>query len=154
MSRTPHWHTTLQGRTHQPGPTLACATHSPQVESKSRKTRFLARAGSELSLPSYVPLTQNVNELARLWVFDVDVVTAKAFKPLPEVAPIARKCILGDAALYVPISEAQVREFALQEEQLTRHGADHIYYREAVCPSRGAEQRKLVTAESARSSRL
>ena len=160
-----------------------------QVESKSRKTRFLADASRSLSLAEYVPLTQNVNELARSWVFDVDVVTAKgiirpchstvlaefpccharwivalstlvtcrvvsAFKPLPEVAPIARRCILHDAQMLVPISAAQVREFSLSDEQLSRYGAEHVYYNEVISPSRGAEQRKLVTAQSAKSSRL
>ena len=68
----------------------------------------------------------------------------QAFKPLPEVAPIARRCLLGDATLHVPISEAQVAQFALPEERLARRGR-FLYYREAVAPSHGAAQRKVVT---------
>ena len=124
------------------------------VESKSRKTRFLTKAGSILGLDHYKALTQNVNELSRSWVFDVDFVTAKAFKPLPEVGPIARRCILQEATLMVPISEAQRHDFALSEAQLTRHGVDHLYYTESIQPSHGAEQRKLLTIESAHASRL
>ena len=37
-------------------------------------------------------------------------VTAKAFKPVPEVGPIARRCVLGEATLHIPISEAQAPE--------------------------------------------
>ena len=77
----------------------------------------------------------------------------QAFKPLPEVGPIGRQCILGDAQLLVPISEAQVREFALGEERLARHGK-FLYFSEALTPSRGASQRKVVSQESARTSRL
>jgi len=43
-------------------------------------------------------------------VFDVPAVTAKAFKPVPEVGPIARRCVLGEATLHIPISEAQVAQ--------------------------------------------
>lgn len=123
------------------------------VESKSRKTRFLTHAARRLGLENYTPLTQNVNELSRSWYFDVDVVTAKAFKPLPEVGPIGAKCILGDAQLLVPISEAQVLEFELGEERLARHG-DFLYFSEALSPTRDSSTRKLVTREAARTSRL
>ena len=98
------------------------------VESKSRKTRFLERAAAVLELPLFVPLTSDVNELSRRSYFDVDHVTAKAFKPLPEVGPIGERCILHDARLLVPISEAQVGEFALGEEKLERRGDGFIYY--------------------------
>ena len=124
------------------------------IESKSRKTRFLAHAAKQIGLEQYTPLTQNVFELSRAWYFDVDVVTAKAFKPLPEVGPIGERCILHDARLLVPISEAQVGEFALGEEKLERRGDGFIYYSEAIAPSRGSETRKLVTREAAKSSRL
>lgn len=141
-------------------PSILIACVSPSlptyaVESKSRKTRFLARMARELDLPRYVPLTQNVRELYQSWAFDVDVVTAKAFKPLPEVGPIARRCISGHARLLVPISEAQVREFDLADDQLVRTGGGRfIYFSEAVEPSHGVDQRKLVSPEAARSSRL
>ena len=64
-------------------PSLPIACVNPElpvfaVESKSRKTRFLAHAARKIGLESYTPLTQNVNELSRSWCFDVDVVTAKA----------------------------------------------------------------------------
>ena len=124
------------------------------VESKSRKTRFLAHAGKKLDLQNYVPLTQNVNELARSWCFDVDHVTAKAFKPLPEVEPIMRRCVMGDAQMLVPISEAQVREFALEEHQLERRGDSFLYYSTPITASHGSAQRKLVSVADARSARL
>ena len=117
------------------------------VESKSRKARFLAHAAKQLDLPAYTPLTQNVHELSRSWVFDVDVVTAKAFKPLPEVTPIGRRCILNDARLLVPISESQAKEFELGEDRLARRG-DYLYFSEPLAPSHGASQRKLVSAGS------
>lgn len=123
------------------------------VESKSRKTRFLAHAARELRLSAYTPLTQNVNELSRSWAFDCDVVTAKAFKPLNEVGPIARRCISEHAQLLVPISEAQVREFSLCEEQLSRRGP-LIYYSEAIRASHGMDQRKHVTQEAVRTNNM
>ena len=140
-------------------PSLLIACVHPElpvfaVESKSRKTRFLQHAARQIGLPHYTALTQNVFELSRSWVFDVDVVTAKAFKPLREVAPIGERCILHDARLLVPISAAQVAEFALTEEELARKGDEYIYYSQRLSPSRGASTRKLVTSESARSSRL
>ena len=140
-------------------PSVITACVSPElpvfaVESKSRKTRFLAHCASELGLERYVPLTQNVRELCRSWAFDVDVVTAKAFKPLPEVGPIARRCISRSATLLVPISEAQVAEFSLGEAQLVREAGRFVYYSEAVEPSHGVEQRKMVSLEAARASRL
>jgi 16S rRNA (guanine527-N7)-methyltransferase len=133
-------------------PSLVLACVRPElpvfaVESKSRKTRFLAHAATELGLEAYTPLTQNVNELARSWVFDVDAVTAKAFKPLDEVGPIARKCVAGGARLVVPISEAQVREFGLAEPQLERRG-EFVYFAQPIEPSRDVEQRKLVSLQS------
>lgn len=124
------------------------------VESKSRKTRFLGKAGKALSLDNYCPLTQNVNELARSWCFDVDIVTAKAFKPLPDVGPIGRRCISCDATMLVPISEAQVSEFDLSEEQLERRGEAFIYYREVIGASHGTAQRKLISIDAARDARL
>ena len=125
------------------------------VESKSRKTRFLSHVARKLELGAYTALTQDVNQLSRAWAFDVDVVTAKAFKPLNEVRPIARRAILGDAArLMVPISEAQVREFELAEEELLRVEGGFIYFSEPITPSHGAAQRKIVTPEAARASRL
>jgi 16S rRNA G527 N7-methylase RsmG len=139
-------------------PSLLIACVNPDVpvfavESKSRKTRFLAHAARKLGLVSYTPLTQNVNELSRSWSFEVDFVTAKAFKPLPEVVPIARKCLATDAQLLVPISEAQVSEFSLTADELVREG-DFVYYAEELSPSHGTAQRKLITPDAARQSRL
>ena len=54
----------------------------------------------------------------------------------------------------IPISEAQVREFELGEEQLLRVDGGFIYFSEPITPSHGTAQRKVVTPEAARSSRL
>eukprot|EP00325_Prymnesiales_sp_UTEX-LB-985_P001350 CAMPEP_0174698976 /NCGR_PEP_ID=MMETSP1094-20130205/4407_1 /TAXON_ID=156173 /ORGANISM="Chrysochromulina brevifilum, Strain UTEX LB 985" /LENGTH=257 /DNA_ID=CAMNT_0015896231 /DNA_START=59 /DNA_END=835 /DNA_ORIENTATION=+ len=125
------------------------------VESKSRKTKFLQRVAQTLDLASYVPLTQNVNELSRSWCFDVDIVTAKAFKPLPEVGPIGRRCISSECCrMIIPISEAQVAEFALREDQLERHGDGFLYYSESISASHGTAQRKLISVEAVKSARL
>ena len=134
-------------------PSLLIACVVPEVpvyalESKSRKTRFLSHAASKIGLERYFALTQNVNELSRTWVFDVDVVTAKAFKPLPEVVPIAKRCVRKETRLLVPISEGQVREFELDEGQLAREG-DFLYFSQQVSPSHGSEQRKLATPGTA-----
>lgn len=115
------------------------------VESKSRKTAFLAEAGRTMGLANFLPLTQNVHELARSWTFDVDAVTAKAFKPLVEVGPIASKCVGGDSRLLVPVSEAQALELAIDDDALVRRGPRHLYYSEALQPSRGTAQRKLCS---------
>ena len=141
------------------------------IESKSRKTRFLKQVSRKLELPLYTPLTQNVKacyaysypnpnpnpdhdpnpipnpnpnqECYTYSVFDVPAVTAKAFKPVPEVGPIARRCVLGEATLHIPISEAQVAQYELTEDQLVRQGR-FLYYQEALTASHGAAQRNLV----------
>ena len=127
-------------------PSLLLAAVNPQMhvyalESKSRKTRFLAQAGAELRLPLYTPITANVHEFARVSFVDADFVTAKAFKPLPEVAPIAAACVGRRALLHVPVSEAQVRDISLAESQLLRRGR-FVYYREAVVPARSLVKRR------------
>ena len=115
------------------------------VESKSRKTRFLERAAATLELPLFVPLTSNVNELSRHSYFDVDHVTAKAFKPLGEVAPIAAACVRERALLTVPVSEAQVSDLGLAESALRRRG-QFVYYHESVLASRGTAMRTRIRA--------
>ena len=45
----------------------------------------------------------------------------------PEVGPIARRCVLGEATLHIPISHAQLEQYELGEEQLVRHGR-FLYY--------------------------
>jgi len=95
------------------------------VESKSRKTAFLEKTARSLGLAAFRPITCNVHELSRSWCFDVDIVTAKAFKPLAEVGPIARRCLASrDARLIVPVSASQAAELGLAEEQLVRLGAE------------------------------
>ena len=99
-------------------PSVLIAAVNPElpvyaVESKSRKTRFLERAAAVLELPLFVPLTSDVNELSRRSYFDVDHVTAKAFKPLEQVAPIAAACVRESALLQVPISTQQVSDLGL-----------------------------------------
>ena len=129
-------------------PSVVAASVNPElpvyaVESKSRKTRFLTQVARKLDLPLYTALTQNVHEYCASWVFDVDVVTAKAFKPLPEVVPIARRAVMSGATLHIPISESQVAQYELAEAQLVRQG-EFLYFREQVDASHGAAQRKLV----------
>ena len=140
-----------------PSVIIACVNPSLPVfavESKSRKTRFLRHAAKRLELEQYTALTQDVRQLSRDWAFDVDVVTAKAFKPLPEVKPIGRRCVLSDARLLIPISEAQVREFELGEDELQRYEGGFLYYSEPITPSHGSAQRKVVTKEAAKTSKL
>jgi 16S rRNA G527 N7-methylase RsmG len=156
-SASPHGVLDLGSGSGLPSVLMACVNPDIPVfavESKSRKTRFLTRVGKALALPNYVPLTQNVNELSRSWCFDVDVVTAKAFKPLPEVAPIARRCIQGSARMLIPISDAQVVEFGLVEEQLERQGDNFLYYAEALEASHGTAQRNMASVENTRAARL
>ena len=135
-----------------PSIVLACVMPDRPVfaiESKSRKTRFLKQVSRKLELPLYTPLTQNVKECYAYSVFDVPAVTAKAFKPVPEVGPIARRCVLGEATLHIPISEAQVAQYELTEDQLVRQGR-FLYYQEALTASHGAAQRNLVRPGDAR----
>lgn len=86
------------------------SVHVWAVESKGRKTAFLRAVASDLGLRNLHVLTENLVELTRASAFDVRYVTAKAFKPLPEVLPLAQKAIAARARLLVPISEAQVLE--------------------------------------------
>jgi 16S rRNA G527 N7-methylase RsmG len=127
-----------------PSVLIACVNPEMPVfalESKSRKTRFLEQAGRALSLPLYRTITANVHEFARSTYCDVDFVTAKAFKPLPEVAPIAAECIRASALLHVPVSEAQVREMAIPDSKLLRRG-QFVYYRQQVRAARGTAKRQ------------
>ena len=94
-------------------PSLLIAAVNPTMpvfalESKSRKTRFLCAAAAAVGLPNYLPLTCNAHEWARSAFVDATFVTAKAFKPVHEVVPIARACVRDRALLLVPVSEAQV----------------------------------------------
>ncbi len=115
------------------------------VESKSRKTRFLERAAAVLELPLFVPLTSDVNELSRRSYFDVDHVTAKAFKPLEQVAPIAAACVRESALLQVPISTQQVSDLGLAESSLLRRGR-FVYYHERIVGSRETASRTPICA--------
>jgi len=127
-----------------PSVLIACVNPDIPVyalESKSRKTRFLDQAGRALSLPRYRPITANVHEFARATYCDADFVTAKAFKPLPEVAPIAAACIKASALLHVPVSEAQIREMSIPDTQLLRRG-QFVYYRQRVNAARGTAKRQ------------
>eukprot|EP00316_Scyphosphaera_apsteinii_P012888 CAMPEP_0119314862 /NCGR_PEP_ID=MMETSP1333-20130426/34070_1 /TAXON_ID=418940 /ORGANISM="Scyphosphaera apsteinii, Strain RCC1455" /LENGTH=229 /DNA_ID=CAMNT_0007320061 /DNA_START=154 /DNA_END=843 /DNA_ORIENTATION=+ len=130
-------------------PSVLIACVNPQIpvfaiESKSRKTRFLSQAAQRCQLPYYLPITTNVHEFARHSCCDVDFVTAKAFKPLPEVSPIAALCVRQRALLSVPVSEAQVRDLQLNESKLLRCGK-FIYFQEDVMAARGLSKRKVVT---------
>ena len=78
------------------------------VESKSRKTRFLEHVKAELGLDNYTVVTGDINQVLNT-LKPIDVVTAKAFKPLPDVVKIFRKTKAKQ--LWVPISDAQ-RELA------------------------------------------
>ncbi|KAJ1633839.1 rRNA small subunit methyltransferase G-domain-containing protein [Pavlovales sp. CCMP2436] len=85
------------------------------VESKGRKTAFLRAVAAELQITNLHVLTINIVELSRAQAFDVSYVTAKAFKPLNEVIPLARKAIIARARLLVPVSEPQIAELAGQK---------------------------------------
>jgi 16S rRNA G527 N7-methylase RsmG len=129
-----------------PSVLIACVNPDIPVyalESKSRKTRFLTQAGRALSLPLYRPITANVHEFSRVTYCDADFVTAKAFKPLPEVAPIAAACISASALLHVPVSEAQIREMSIPETKLLRQG-QFVYYRQRVKAERGTAKRQPI----------
>jgi len=131
-------------------PSLLIACVNPEmpvfaIESKSRKTRFLEKTAARLELPHYLPLTTNVHEFARSYYCDVDFVTAKAFKPLPEVPPIAAMCLGERALLQVPVSEAQVGDLDISDDELHRRGR-FIYFRRQVTASRGTSKRKAMLA--------
>ena len=131
-------------------PSVLIAAVNPElpvyaVESKSRKTRFLERAAAVLELPLFVPLTSDVNELSRRSYFDVDHVTAKAFKPLEQVAPIAAACVRESALLQVPISTQQVSDLGLAESSLLRRGR-FVYYHERIVGSRDTASRTPICA--------
>ena len=131
-------------------PSVLIAAVNPElpvyaVESKSRKTRFLERAAAVLELPLFVPLTSDVNELSRRSYFDVDHVTAKAFKPLEQVAPIAAACVRESALLQVPISTQQVSDLGLAESSLLRRGR-FVYYHERIVGSRYTASRTPICA--------
>eukprot|EP00669_Euglena_mutabilis_P012843 TRINITY_DN7533_c0_g1_i1.p1 TRINITY_DN7533_c0_g1~~TRINITY_DN7533_c0_g1_i1.p1 ORF type:complete len:320 (-),score=31.34 TRINITY_DN7533_c0_g1_i1:36-893(-) len=72
------------------------------VESKSRKTRFLAQVQASLGLDRLHVVTADIAELCRRSAFDVRFVTAKAFKKLPEVVAAAEACVAGPSTLVVP----------------------------------------------------
>jgi 16S rRNA G527 N7-methylase RsmG len=122
------------------------------VESKSRKTTFLKAVAAELGLTNLHVLTENIVELSRLRVFDAAYVTAKAFKPLGEVVPLAEKAIMGRARILVPISEAQVVELGSQgvldpASEVERVG-EFIYFARTIEASRAIGSRQVVTGLS------
>ena len=101
-----------------------------------------------MGLTKYTHITCNVREYCRLHCFDVSFVTAKAFKPLAEVVPIAAACVGDNAVLHVPVSESQVQKLGLEEPRLRRVGAGFIYYAERVSASRGTESRHMIGFDS------
>ena len=76
------------------------------VESKSRKTEFLNMQARHL--PNLQVITADINQISRTTAFDVDYVTAKAFKPLEKVIGIASRAIYRKAELLVPVSTNQI----------------------------------------------
>lgn len=147
-------------------PSVCVAISNPSVpvwavESKGRKTAFLKAVASELGLRNLHILTENIVELSRTSAFDVRYVTAKAFKPLPEVLPLAKKAILRQAQLLVPISEAQVAEHGSGAKRLLDPAVDverigeFIYFSrqiEASRPAGAKDKRIVITAPVGRAS--
>lgn len=82
------------------------------IESKGRKTQFLKSVKTELNLSNYSVVQSDVNEWIRMDPAKADVVTAKAFKPIDRVIPIAERLLNRKGKLLVPISSAQAKLIA------------------------------------------
>lgn len=110
------------------------------VESKGRKTAFLKDVAVKLELPNLAVYTANIMELARGSPFAVKYVTAKAFKPLPDVIRIAQRSIEDEATLLVPVSRKQVVDYRdeglLDEEREIIMSADYRYFRRVIAGRR------------------
>jgi 16S rRNA G527 N7-methylase RsmG len=120
------------------------------VESKGRKTAFLKAVALELGLTNLHVLTENLVEFCRGRAFPAKYVTAKAFKPLVEVLPLAAKAIASEAQLLVPLSEAQLGELAAQRvldpaQDVERVGP-YLYFARAISPAKAVGNRQLVGA--------
>lgn len=120
------------------------------LESKGRKASFLEAVGAELGLTNLHVVNANVVELVRARAFDVSVVTAKAFKPLPDVLRLAPRAIADTATLCVPVSEPQAAELAadgvLDAEAELRRVEDFLYFRRELRPALSMAQRTLYDA--------
>ena len=75
------------------------------IESKSRKTRFLTQVAHELDLRNLTVVTQDIAEWAKKNPV-IGTVTAKAFKPLPDLVGYMRRQQLAPRQLLVPASRA------------------------------------------------
>ena len=73
------------------------------VESKSRKTQFLHRVKTLLDLSNLSICTQDIHT----WRGSADIITAKAFKPIPQVLKCAQHIKKAQYG-YIPISQTQV----------------------------------------------
>ena len=114
------------------------------VESKGKKTRMMEGLKEAFGLPQYHILNENVVELCRKWAFDVEFVTAKAFKKLPEVLAIAESCIAHACDLVIPISEAQKAQAQGMGARVVQQGPDYFYFIKPIKPRKKGKAKPPV----------
>lgn len=114
-------------------PAIIIAIIKPQitiwaVESKSRKTTLLTQVKTALNLHNLTIHTQDIHQLIREAKPKPDIITAKAFKPIPDVITLAQK-FPTKPTLIIPISETQAQTLPtkkLKQIPLTTH--TYTYY--------------------------
>lgn len=96
------------------------------VESKSRKTRFLAHVKEQLSLHNLEIIQANIVEYAREAVTKADVVTAKAYASLEKVEQVSRPLRHQKSVIWIPISKLQAQNLNVKKSHVVQR--DDFYY--------------------------
>ncbi|NBV41856.1 16S rRNA (guanine(527)-N(7))-methyltransferase RsmG [bacterium] len=101
-------------------PSLPLAIENPEieitaVESKSRKCRFLNQVKSELNLKNYTVINDDIHHYISTTRPRCDVITAKAFAPLPRLIKTLEMLKYTAATAYIPISENQENTLILTQ---------------------------------------
>jgi 16S rRNA (guanine527-N7)-methyltransferase len=80
------------------------------VESKSRKTRFLAEVKTAIGLHNLTVVTANIAEYIHKEKPTPDVITAKAFAPIDRLLPLLKTLAYTRSTAIIPVSQAQATE--------------------------------------------
>ena len=99
-------------------PSLIIAIMNPNncvtaIESKSRKSKFLAQAAEKLELHNYSVQQIDIHEYIARERPQPQVVTAKAFMPYDKVIDLTQKFAYSGLKLFIPISNMQQQALSL-----------------------------------------
>jgi 16S rRNA (guanine(527)-N(7))-methyltransferase RsmG len=113
-------------------PSVLIALENPKlqvyaIESKSRKTKFLDLVKEALHLQNFHVINENINEFIHKTNLKPRYITAKAFGPPEKILSFATKINHAKPTIYIPISEAQAKDYSLISNARIIHQNNFIY---------------------------